>query len=327
MKTPDNQTVLDRAFARHQSLVVATVDSEGEALHLGGRVPPAGDTLFQIGSVTKVFTALLLAAAVRRGEVELDQPVVSLLSADGRWRAEHRDITLKELATHTSGLPRLPPGSLGKSLSRHRDPYADIDAEQLHASLAASRIRKRGRQRYSNLGFGLLGHALASAAGTTYAELVRVEVCAPLGMPDTVLRLDADQQARAAVGHTRRLKPRSVAWQFDALAGAGALWSTAVDLRRFLAAQLDPPEGLLGDAIRLTQQPHFERGKTAHGLAWMGLPPMSRTAGFFHNGGTAGFRSMVTLSPPAGAAVVALTNSDRSVDGVGLTMLQNLTTR
>ncbi len=319
--------MLGRAFARHQSLVVTTVDSGREAVHLGGRVSPADDTLFQIGSVTKVFTALLLAVAVRRGEVELDQPVVSLLPADGQWRAGHRDITLKELATHTSGLPRLPPGSLGKSLSRHRDPYADIDAEELLTSLAASRIRNRGRQRYSNFGVGLLGHALASAAGTTYDELVRDEVGAPLGMPDTVVRLDVDQAARAAVGHTRRLKPRSVAWQFDALAGAGALWSTSADLRRFLTAQLEPPAGLLGDAIRLTQRPHLERGKTAHGLAWMGLPPVSRVSGFFHNGGTAGFRSMVVVSPSAGAAVAALTNSDRSVDGVGLTMLQSMTTR
>jgi CubicO group peptidase (beta-lactamase class C family) len=144
-------------------------------------------------------------------------------------------------------------------------------------------------------------------------------------MPDTVVRLDADQQARAAVGHTRRLRPRAVAWQFDAMSGAGALWSTAADLRRFLAAQLEPRVGLLGDAIRLTQQPHLKTGRTAHGLAWMGLPPMSRVSGFFHNGGTAGFRSMVTVSPAAGAAVAALTSSDRSVDGVGMTMLQSLT--
>ena len=288
MRPPDSRTVLRRAFARHQSLAVATVEPAGEAVHLGGRVQPADDTLFQIGSVTKVFTALLLAVAVRRGDLALDQPVVSVLPKGPRWSAGHREITLHDLATHSSGLPRLPPGSLGRSLSRHRDPYADIDADELYSSLAASRIRKPGRQRYSNLGFGLLGHALAVAAATPYGELLRDVVCRPLGMPDTVVRLDADQQARAAVGHTRRLKPRPVAWQFDAMAGAGALWSTTADLRRFLTAQLEPPVGLLGDAIRLTQEPHLVTGRTAHGLGWMSLPRTSRVTGFFHNGGTAG---------------------------------------
>lgn len=311
----------------------------------GGQAPDAA-TLFEIGSVTKVFTALALAVAVVRGEAHLEDPVADLLP-DGVAVPSRggRKVTLAHLATHTSGLPRLPPGLLPSYLTdrgRREDPYAAIGAQELHAALARTRLRARpGRRvRYSNFGAGLLGHALSTRLGTTYEAMLRERVCGPLGLRDTVITLDADQQARLAVGHTRRGRPVAP-WHFDALAGGGALRSTATDLLTFLRAQLAvlhagrgadrdkaaarragvPAE--LAAAMALTHAPRARSllaGEVA--LGWMLQRRRGRSARLWHNGGTGGFRSMVVVDAQAGAASVALANASRSVDALGLALVE-----
>ena len=140
------------------------------------------------------------------------------------------------LATHTSGLPRIPGELRPKALARHPDPYADLDHDALVTSLARQRTRPRRRPRYSNLGVGLLGHALACHAGAGYDALVQARVTGPLGMTAT-----GCEPAEEPVGHRRRGTPYDTTWHFDALAGCGALWSTLSDVQRFLTAQLEPP--------------------------------------------------------------------------------------
>jgi serine-type D-Ala-D-Ala carboxypeptidase/endopeptidase len=152
--------------------------------------PPDGGTIFEIGSITKVFTGLLLADLAEEGLVGLDDPLASHLPASVRVPAlGDRQVTLGDLASHAGGLPRDPKGTLGRWLRDRRNPYAALSVEELYAGLARTRLRRRPgeRVRYSNLGAGMLGDALARAAGRSYEALVRERICLPLGMRDTVV--------------------------------------------------------------------------------------------------------------------------------------------
>jgi CubicO group peptidase (beta-lactamase class C family) len=299
-------------------LVMATSINGERHLELRGPEPFSADLLFQIGSVTKTFTALLLARRLVSGELTFDSPVAELLP-DVAGLGGSRPITVGELATHRSGLPRIPRSMWGKALRFDDDPYREYDGGQLIADLARVRLRGRGRFRYSNLGMGLLGHALASAEGTSYDELVHTEICAPLGLADTTAHPNDEQRTRLATGHKRSGKARAVAWGFDALAGAGALWSTGNDLLAYLEAHLTPPRGPLGDALRRVQVEPV--------LGWQSIP-RGRFAGlWWHNGGTAGFRSMVVLDPGRHRASLALAAVDRGVEAVALEALEKFSTR
>jgi CubicO group peptidase (beta-lactamase class C family) len=282
---------------------------------------PTADTVFEIGSVTKVFTAVVLAEMVRRGQVRLDQPVAELLPAGTTVPTrDGKVITLEHLATHTSGLPRLPVGFAPKDAA---DPYVDFDEARLLASLKAATLERAPgvRYAYSNLGAGLLGWVLARRAGKPYEALVRELVTAPLGLSDTAITLGPAQQARFAQGHDP--DGRSVpAWAFQALAGAGALRSTARDLARFLWANL----GKLGPALHpaLTdthRQRHETPGVGRIGLGWQ----IGGKGARWHNGGTFGFHSFVAVHPERGVGVVVLASTATDVvDGLGSRLIQRL---
>ncbi|CAA9366745.1 MAG: Beta-lactamase class C-like and penicillin binding proteins (PBPs) superfamily [uncultured Nocardioides sp.] len=304
-----------RGARGHASLALATVGTTADGIHRSGRQAPPGRALWQIGSITKVFTALVLARAVVRGDVTLETPVRTLL------REAPADVTLGRLATHTSGLPRISRDLWLAWLRREQDPYAGVDRDALMASLASARRRPVGRVRYSNLGFGLLGLALATAADTSYDAIVRAEVCEPLGLSDTTATPSADARSRCLPGHTRRLRERAVAWEFDALAGAGALWSSIEDMQAFLRAVLDPPPGELGAAMRLAAETHAPGRGHDQGLGWIRFRRGPVADHLFHNGGTYGFRSALLADPATGRGAVALSSTDRSVDGLVVQVL------
>jgi CubicO group peptidase (beta-lactamase class C family) len=299
-------------------------------LRSGAQDTPDDGAIFEIGSVTKVFTGLLLADLAEQGVVSLEDPLASHLPSWVRVPARgDRQITLGDLASHTGGLPRDPRGTLGRWLADRRNPYAGLSAEELYAGLARTRLRRRPGERvkYSNLGAGLLGGVLAGAAGLPYEELVRQRICRPLGMGDTMISSTGAQAARLATGHTRRGRP-APPLQLPALAGAGALRSTAADMLRFLAANLDPARTPLASQLERAQQPRFQRrGGWGVGLGWM-IARSPREAGpvLWHNGGTSGFRSFVALVREANTAVVVLSNTARSVDRLGLRLLKALST-
>lgn len=323
----------DRLARRRTGVVVGAVAGGTEAVagrgDTGRGEVPGASSLFEIGSVTKVFTALLLADGVVRGDWRLDTPVRDLLPADvvvpGR---DGVAITLEHLATHRSGLPRSPASPLGvlagtAAMFRGRDPYAGLGVAELNGWLASARLKKvpgTGKHAYSNAGFGLLGNALAHAAGTTYAELVRDRVCRPLGLADTVMAgtASSEQDARTVLGHRGRGRP-AAAWPLPGIAGAGALRSTATDMLRFTQVQLDPAGSPLEEAIRLTQQPH---GDGSTGLGWQ--RPTKPRLMLWHNGGTGGFRSFVGLIPSSEVAVVVLANHARMVDLGAIGLLKRL---
>jgi CubicO group peptidase (beta-lactamase class C family) len=299
-------------------------------LRTGAPDTPDGDTIFEIGSITKVFTGLLLADLAEQGIVGLDDPLASYLPSPVRvpTRGE-RQITLGDLASHAGGLPRNPKGTLGRWLGDRHNPYAGLSVQELYAGLARTRLRRQpgGRVKYSNLGAGLLGQALARAVSPPYEHLVRERICVPLGMADSMITPTGEQTARLATGHTRRGRPVPPS-QLPALAGAGALRSTATDLLRFLEANLDPAHSPLADQLERTQQPRLRTAKHLEvGLGWMiARPPQAAGPVLWHNGGTSGFRSFVALDREAGTAVVVLSNTARSVDRLGLRLLKALST-
>src|SRR5262245_10769648 len=159
---------------------------------------PDGTTIYEIGSVTKVFTGLLLAEAVTRGEVTLDTPLSKLLPSDVKPpKHDDQEITLEELATHFSGLPKLPANMPADTFA---NPYADYGRDKLFAFLNGYRLaRTPGTAfEYSNLGAGLLGTLLSDKAGSTYEDLLRRRITAPLAMTNTTIALSAEQQRRLA---------------------------------------------------------------------------------------------------------------------------------
>ncbi len=292
--------------------------------------PPDGRTIFEIGSITKVFTSAALADMAREGLVRLDDPVATLLPAGVRVPdRDGRPITLRTLANHTSGLPRVIPKAIGRMLATG-DPYADITADDVYGFLKGAGLQSAPGEKfsYSNVGAGLLGLALARKAGTSYEELILSRVCRPLGMGDTRVTLDAGQARRLAKPYARKGVPAQE-WHFDALAGAGALRSTADDMLGFARANLGlaPTPARLRAAFKDMRTPTADLGRQGGkiGLAWL-IPSNRAEPGrpevFFHNGGTGGFRSYIAIVPSAEVAVVVLSNSAGEVDTLGEAVLK-----
>ncbi len=211
------------------------------------------------------------------------------------------------------------------------DPYARCTADVLLRGLARTRLGATPgeRFRYSNLGAGLLGLALARRAGTDYENLVTREICAPLGMADTVVTVDSRRAEHLARGHTGRRRPARP-WHLADLAGAGGLRSTATDLVAFVRAQLDGGPAELTEAIRLSRETEHRTSPFAwvH-LGWMAHRLHARQGGhlqIWHNGGTGGFCSFAGFDPEKRAAVIVLSNTQSSVDTAALTLLRTLQT-
>jgi CubicO group peptidase (beta-lactamase class C family) len=269
------------------------------------------DTPFEIGSITKTFTALALAAMAEEAAVTFETPVAELLGAKVPAKGG-RAITLVDLATHTSGLPRLPAPFEPKD---PRDPYADYDDAKLLGFLASHELSRIPGERYeySNLGAGLLGHALGKRAGTTFAALVRTRITGPLGMTTT-------DDATPAIGHDadgNAVPP----WTFAALAGAGAMRSTARDLARYVRAHLTPASvepAALARAIAATHVRRHDAGPGGIALGWH----LRADGTYWHNGETGGSHGFVAFDPGAGVGIVILASGATNViDAVGLELL------
>jgi serine-type D-Ala-D-Ala carboxypeptidase/endopeptidase len=321
---------LNRHARRHVGLAVG-VWWQGESwTFVRGRIfadrseRPTAGTIFEVGSITKVFTATVLADMVEEGLAAPDDPVQRYLPDGVELPVHGRPITLADLATQTSGLPRLPKGLIWRSLRQRDNPYAGFtDAELERAVTRASPRRAPGEKlRYSNLGYGLLGHALALRTGQSYEQLVRSRICDPLGLADTRISIPTEATPRFADGHNRRGRPVPH-WDLQALAGAGALRATVADLLRFLELQLRPPATRLGRAALATHEARTRRGRLSQGLGWVGLPLRGGSCQvLWHNGGTGGFRSFLGFVKEGETGVVVLSNCARSVDAIGFRILE-----
>jgi serine-type D-Ala-D-Ala carboxypeptidase/endopeptidase len=290
----------------------------------GGQVPD-GDTLFEIGSITKAFTGIALAAMAEEGELAFDTPIAKLFPELEIEPHDEGPITLEHLATHHAGLPRLPDNFTPAAVDH---PYADYGRAELMAFLEAYEpTRAPGAlYEYSNLGAGLLGEALAIRAETTYAKLVEEQVLKPLGLKDTAVYLSSDQADRLATGHVEgeAVPP----WTFQALAGAGALRSTVSDLLSLIEAHFSadgqPLAGALTEARRARAR---IPGGDWVGLGWhIGLEARGGPAAVvWHNGGTGGFHSFLAFDPQREIGVVVLANSMQpTIETLGVALLRML---
>jgi D-alanyl-D-alanine-carboxypeptidase/D-alanyl-D-alanine-endopeptidase len=281
--------------------------------------PLNGDTLFEIGSMTKVFTSLLLSDMVQRKDVALSDPVAKFLPPGVSVPARGgRFITLVDLSTHTSGLPRLPTNLAPRDPA---NPYADYTVNQLYQFLAAYQLRREigAQYEYSNLGGGLLGHVLSLRAGMDYEDLVRSRVSDPLGMASTRITLSPELKARLATGHDPAMNPVSP-WDMPTLAGAGALRSTVNDLLVFLAANLGYISSPLASAMAAMLSVRRPTGTpgTDVALGWHVSKIEDREVAW-HNGGTGGYRSFMAFDPKSRVGVVVLSNAGTTagVDDIG----------
>lgn len=270
------------------------------------------DSLFEIGSITKTFTGLILARMIEEQKVTLDEPVRALLPPGTVAKPEGSEITLLDLVTQHSGLPRMPDNF---HPANPENPYADYHAANLYEFLTKHGVAKPSGASflYSNLGFGLLGQALADRARMTYPELLKSQITDPLQLRDTVVALSPEQQRRLLPGHDAKhnLAP---AWDLDAFAGAGAIRSAASDMLTYLDANLHPEKiQTAATALALSHQP---RADVAPGLriafAWL----YNNEAGnYWHNGATGGYSSFALFNPKNDYAVVVLFNT--TISGTG----------
>jgi len=325
---------------RHPGVVVGAVDTIRLQHAVAGmghtRLPdgpaPTDQTMWEIGSITKVFTGLLLAIAIVRNEVTLQTPVRELLpSGTTVPTRDGVEITLEHLTTHRSGLPRSPirfRTEFRTVLLGRGNPYADISDERLLELLARTELRRTpgtGRIAYSNVGGGLLGLALTHRAGAaSYGELVHERICRPLGLARTTVLTQADVD-QLAIGYTTRRRPVEH-WTLSGLAGAGALLSTATDMLAFLTAQLKPESSELGQAVKLSQMERYGGKRFGIALGWIRYPSRSGLT-LWHNGGTGGFRSFAGIAVERGIGVVMLTNNRRSCDRAAMRLLSRLSAR
>ena len=292
------------------------------------------DSVFEIGSITKTFTGLALAQMAQQNKVRLDEPVRALLpKGTVAAPASGAEITLLDLSAQRSGLPRLPDNMKPADLA---NPYVDYDAKALYAFMAGHGVAMPAVPEfgYSNLGVGLLGQLLADRAGMTFEALVKKQITDPLGMRDTAIKLTPALASRFVPGHGAGNRPQGP-WDFAALAGAGAIRSTAGDMLSFLEAQLHP-DRVKGRTAAAKTLPaalaasHEVRGEVGGGmhiaLNWFRIDESAR---YWHNGATGGFSSYATFDPGSDFAVIVLCNcsvDDGSfADDLGRHVVQRLT--
>lgn len=304
---PEVSASLERAIERGDARAIAVgLYVDGKTAFRGfGRVgrddarAPDADTLFEIGSITKVFTTLLAQAQVDADRLAWDQTLADRLSEQDFASRSVATIRIEELASHESGLPRVPDNLNPED---PMDPYKGYERRDLLSFLESFEARGLDKAyAYSNLGAGLLGELAADAAGLGYADAMRRDVLEPLGMHDS--GVDVSDPTRMAAGFSAGADmPR---WSgFDALAGAGALVSSVNDLLRFIDRNLtadgrDPALLAIRDRIR--------PGNTAFGWHVQDAEDKSRI--LWHNGGTGGYASFLAIRPDARTGVVILSTS------------------
>jgi CubicO group peptidase (beta-lactamase class C family) len=338
----------DRACATgHVGLVVGAIAPMEEflrgfgVLRVGGTQPPDAETLFEIGSVSKVFTGILLARAIEAGELDLDDRIADLLPEGWTLPEPARAITLRHCTTHTSGLPRLPANLLDLAGALRLaylgyDPYRDYTEEKFRQALATVELNHEPgtRHEYSNFGAGLLGFVLARRNGSDYESLVADGICRPLGMHGTVITADEDARNRLPSKYRLMLKlgPATFGLESDEwrlpnhLAGAGAIRSTGRDMMTFLKANMGLVSSPIDEAIRRSHRELFrDDAGLAIGMNWIrSFDDELAQNIIWHNGGTGGFRTYLGFTEDRRFGVFVLGNTANSVDALAVDILKSL---
>jgi CubicO group peptidase (beta-lactamase class C family) len=306
------------------------------------------DPRFELGSVTKALTGMLLADAIERGELALETTAGEILASDPKLAAGSEgslhSLTMLELATHTSGLPRLPrtAGTAGRLVRLGvlgMDPYRGLSAERVLQLAAAQPLRERGKYRYSNLGGAVAGQLLAIAGGRRYPALLRERIFAPLQMNSSTIASKGDAAARGRSSSGLRRQ----AWILDGYAPAGGAISTVRDVARLTQALVDGSAPGIGSLQALSGVAPSAPGREA-GMFWV-IEPLEprrhpgaaadgteRRDGItltWHNGTTAGYSAFVGVVPQLGHGVAVLADAARGPDqrAIALELLRSLSPR
>ena len=318
---PNAQQSVERWLGEQPGgVAVAYADAGGVTFFNAGKFaaddarPITPDTEFEIGSMTKVFTALLLADTVRAGKATLEAPIGAPFAPT--------TITWQQLATHTSGLPRLP-GDFRSGDSAN--PYAEQDLARLEASWRseAPKAKPGERMDYSNFGYAVLGQALAAAWGQPYPAVLKERILGPLGLKDTATAWREADPARLAPGHAEQ--GRAANWDLNAYAPAGALVSTTRDLARLAQACLGLVDTPLAPVLAEAAKPRAAGDMPGRqiGLGWI-VEKRGATTIVWHNGGTGGYRSFVGYDAAKRVGVAVLTNHTRGVEPLGFALLAGI---
>lgn len=296
-------------------------------------VAPDGATVFQIASVSKVFTATLLQILCDEGVVNMDATLNELLGRSMPLSPTVQQVTLRQLATHTSGFPSIPQ-SLGERATEAAkdddpllDPYSHLGPQYIFDHLATADGKMvAGQFEYSNYGMGLLGHVLEKVTGKDYESMVKEKILAPLGMDGTGVTLSPSMQMHLAQGHTAKGSPTPI-WHFAALTGAGALNSNVQDVLKFIQANVDDSK-LLSRPFEKMQQPQFG-GDT--GIGWMQPTFIDKFLGneqvVWHNGMVGGYASYLSIDTKAKTGVVILANKALPPDMMGMMLMRKVRTQ
>ena len=271
------------------------------------------NSIYEIGSITKMFVGVLLADAVKRGEVKLDAPISAYLPKTVKTpKFNGKEITLLDLATHSASLPRLPNNFMPKD---NANPYIDYTAKNLYSFLSNYKItREIGVQYdYSNLGIGLLGHILSLRAKMPLEQLLSSRIFKPLAIKDTSFALPTAKKSRHAQGFDENNQPTSL-WFFDSLAGAGAIRSTSIDMAKFISAAAGIIKTPLVDAFleaqKVRRQGQNDRVKI--GLGWNNVEVYG-TEFYWFGGGTGGFRSYIVIDTKQKKGAYLVNNSGQDL--------------
>lgn len=294
-------------------------------LSLDAKTDISEQTFFEIGSISKVFTTLLLADMVEKGEVKLDDPISKYLPKSIKTPTKNgKEITLLHLATHTSGLPRLPTNLIAVAKD-FENPYADYTQEHLYQFLSNYTLTREigAEYEYSNLGMGILSHILSLRAATSYENLLVSRICKPLQMHDTKIVLSSEDKLRLAHGHDQKLIPTKN-WDFAVLSGAGAIRSTLQDLLKFATAYLNISKTQLSNAMQNSLAVHTSSNipNVDVALGWHLSKNHNRQI-FWHSGQTGGYHSYISFDKNSLTAVVILSNSTNDIDDIGRHLMES----
>ena len=306
------------------SIAIAVIDSSGIHYHNFGKTAVDGkavdeNTIYEIGSISKAFTAILLAQQILDGKLKLDDEINRFLPDDVQVSVMgEADITFGNLSDHTSGLPRMPDNFAPANPS---NPFADYTEDKMYDFLSNyAPVREVGAEyEYSNLAQGLLGHLLAKNVNSTYEELMVQTIANPLQMEDTRIKLTDRMKENLALGHSDGSVVEN--WDIPTLAGAGAIRSSTSDMAKFISANLGYKQGPLTQAMELSHKArHYKAGEMGVAMGWH-IKKGDHGDVIWHNGGTGGYRTFAGFVKETGIGIVLLTNSSTGSDDIGFYLL------
>lgn len=320
-----------RLYPHNTQLSIALVSDSSLAFYGAERINDSLRTIsnssvvFEIGSLTKVFTSTILAKLAWQNKVRLEQPIQDYLDLSLNTK---QDITFKQLSNHTSGMPRVPGGFIWESLLHMDNPYKDYDEKKLRDYLKNElelESEPGAEFRYSNIGVGVLGYVLTKVEEKSYEQLFQKIIFQPYGMLSSTTNRD-QMTDRLATGLSKRGNSTSY-WDLGALEGAGAVLSTVEDLAKFIIANFDESNG----ALKLQRESTFKINESREiALGWFILKQASGRQWHWHNGGTGGFRSSLVMSTESQKGVAVLSNISAGhkhaakIDSLSFILLESL---